>query len=86
MFQRDRRPLAVFRDPVAVRIASRKVYQDGLAVPVANLASIGLNGSVDFDQNLDLVARFALIPPGSNVPVLSPSWPTRSSTCRSAGP
>ena len=50
----------------------RKVYQEGLAVPVANVASIGLDGSVDFDQNLDLVARFALIPPRSNVPVLTP--------------
>jgi translocation and assembly module TamB len=27
---------------------------------------------VDFDQNLDLVARFALTPPRSNVPVLTP--------------
>ena len=39
---------------------------------MVNLASIGLDGSVDFDQNLDLVARFALIPPRSNVPVLTP--------------
>ena len=72
VFQRERRPLAVLRDPVAVRIAGRKVYQQGLAIPVGNIASIGLNGSVDFDQNLDLVARFALIPPRSNVPVLTP--------------
>jgi translocation and assembly module TamB len=72
VFRLDRRPLAVLRDPVAVRIAGRKVYQDGLVIPVGNIASIGVNGSVDFDQNLDLVARFALTPPRSSVPVLSP--------------
>jgi translocation and assembly module TamB len=72
VFQLDRRPLAVLRDPVAVRIAGRKVYQEGLAIPVANLASIGLDGSVDFDKNLDMVAHLALIPPRSNVPVLTP--------------
>jgi translocation and assembly module TamB len=72
VFQRDRRPLAVLRDPVAVRIAGRKVYQEGLSIPVGNIASIGVNGTVDFDQNLDLVARFALTPPRSGVPVLTP--------------
>ena len=45
---------------------------EGLVIPVANVASIGLDGSVDFDKNLDLVARFALNPPGSDVPVLTP--------------
>ncbi|HEX3450640.1 MAG TPA: hypothetical protein VHS97_20465, partial [Isosphaeraceae bacterium] len=58
VFQRERRPLAVLRDPVNVRIADRKVYQQGLTIPVAKIASIGLDGSVDFDQKLDLVARF----------------------------
>ena len=72
IFQRERRPLAVLRDPIAVRIAGRKVYQEGLAIPVGNIASIGVNGSVDFDQNLDLVARFALTPSRSGVPVLTP--------------
>ncbi len=72
VFQRERRPLAVLRDPIAVRIAGRKVYQEGLVVPVGKLASIGVNGSVDFDQNLDLVARFALTPSGPSVPVLTP--------------
>ena len=32
---------------------------------------IGIDGWVDFDQNLDLVARFAMIPPRRNIPVLS---------------
>ena len=72
VFQRERRPLAVLRDPINVRIADRKVYQQGLAIPVAKIASIGLDGSVDFDQNLDLVARFSLRPPRSDVPILTP--------------
>jgi translocation and assembly module TamB len=72
VFQRERRPLAVLRDPVNVRIADRKVYQQGLTIPVAKIASIGLDGSVDFDQNLDLVARFSLQPPRSGVPILTP--------------
>jgi len=72
VFQRERRPLAVVRDPIAVRIAGRKVYQEGLAIPVGKIASIGLDGSVDFDQNLDMIARFALNPPRSNLPVLTP--------------
>jgi translocation and assembly module TamB len=72
VFQRERRPLAVLRDPINVRIADRKVYQQGLAIPVAKIASIGLDGSVDFEQNLDLVARFSLRPPRSDVPILTP--------------
>ncbi len=72
VFQRERRPLAVLRDPINVRIADGKVYQQGLVIPVAKIASIGLDGSVDFDQNLDLVARFSLQPPRSSVPILTP--------------
>ena len=62
VFQKERKPLVVLRDPIAVRIAGRKVYQEGLVIPVGNLASIGVDGSVDFDKNLDLVARFCLEP------------------------
>jgi translocation and assembly module TamB len=72
VFQRDRKPLAVLRDPVAVRIAGRKIYQQGLSIPVANLASIGVDGSVDFDRKLDLVAHFGLVPPRNGIPVLTP--------------
>ncbi|MFI5454421.1 MAG: hypothetical protein ACHRXM_03135 [Isosphaerales bacterium] len=72
VFQKERKPLVVIRDPISVRITGRKVYQKGLVIPVANLASIGLDGSVDFDKNLDLVARFSLNPPGSDVPILTP--------------
>jgi translocation and assembly module TamB len=72
VFRLESKPLVELRDPVSVRIAGNKVYQNGLVVPVGNLASIALDGSVDFDKNLDMVARFALSPLRSRVPVLSP--------------
>jgi len=72
VFQKERKPLVVLRDPISVRITGRKVYQEGLVIPVANLASIGLDGSVDFDQNLDLVARLSLSRPRADVPILTP--------------
>ena len=68
----ERKPLLVLRDSISVRVADRKVYQEGLIIPVGKLASIGLDGSVDFDKNLDLIARIAMEPPRSNVPVLTP--------------
>ncbi len=71
VFQKERKPLAVLRDPIAVRIAGRKIYQQGLSIPVANLVSVGLDGSVDFDRNLDMVAHFGLVPPRNGAPVLS---------------
>jgi translocation and assembly module TamB len=71
VFQKERKPLAVLRDPITVRIAGRKIYQQGLSIPVANLVSVGLDGSVDFDRNLDMVAHFGLVPPRNGVPVLS---------------
>ena len=61
----------MLRDPISIRILGRKIYQEGLVIPVGNVAVIGLDGSVDFDQNLDLVARFAMVPPRQNIPVLS---------------
>lgn len=67
----ERRPLLVLRDPISIRILGRKIYQEGLVIPVGNVAVIGLDGSVDFDQNLDLVARFAMVPPRKNIPVVS---------------
>jgi translocation and assembly module TamB len=72
VFQWERKPLAVLRDPISVRIAGRKVYQEGLVIPVGDLATIGLEGTVDFDKNLDMVARVALNAPRSGVPILSP--------------
>ena len=71
VFRQERRPLLVLRDPISIRILGRKIYQEGLVIPLGNVAAIGLDGSVDFDQNLDLVARFAMVPPRKNIPVLS---------------
>jgi translocation and assembly module TamB len=72
ILQMSRKPLLVLRDSISVRIADGKVHQEGLIIPVGNVASIGLNGSVDFEKNLDLVARFAMVPPRSNTAVLTP--------------
>ncbi|WP_165234984.1 hypothetical protein [Aquisphaera insulae] len=71
VFRQERRPLLVLRDPVSVRIVGRTVYQEGLVIPLGNLAAIGIDGSVDFDQNLNLVASFAMAPPQKEIPVLS---------------
>ncbi len=72
VFQKERKPLLVLRDSVSVRIAGRKVIQEGLIIPVGDVASIGVDGTVDFDRNIDLVAHFAFNPPRANVPILSP--------------
>ena len=61
----------MLRDPVSVRIVGRKIYQEGLVIPLANVAVIGIEGWIDFDQNLNLVASFAMVPPRRNIPVLS---------------
>jgi translocation and assembly module TamB len=71
VFRQERRPLLVLRDPVSVRILGRKIYQEGLILPLGNVAAIGIEGWIDFDQNIDLVASFAAVPPQRNIPVLS---------------
>ncbi|MDR3621055.1 MAG: hypothetical protein P4L85_17015 [Paludisphaera borealis] len=71
VFRLERRPLLVLRDPMSVRILGRKIYQEGLILPVGNVAVIGVDGWVDFDKNLDLLASFAVVPPKQNIPVLS---------------
>ncbi len=68
----ESKPLVELRDPVSVRITEGRVYQKGLVVPVGNVATVALDGSVDFSKNLDMVARFALNPPRTRMPVLSP--------------
>jgi translocation and assembly module TamB len=72
VFVKERKPLVVLRDRVSVLVAGRKVYQEGLVIPVGELARIGIDGTVGFDKSLDLVAQFALNPPRSQIPVLSP--------------
>ena len=71
VFRQEQQPLLVLRDPVSVRIVGRKIYQEGLVIPLGNVAAIGIEGWVDFDQNLNLVASFAMVPPRRNIPVLS---------------
>ena len=71
VFRQEQHPLLVLRDPVSIRIVGRKIYQEGLVIPIANVAAIGIEGWVDFDQNLNLVASFAMVPPRRNIPVLS---------------
>jgi translocation and assembly module TamB len=71
VFRQESRPLLVLRDPVSIRLVGRKVYQEGLVVPVGKVAVLGLEGWIDFDQNLDLVASFAMVPPRQKIPVLS---------------
>jgi hypothetical protein len=60
LFDADDHPLLVLRDSVAIRIEDRKVHQKGMIITVADLASIALDGSVDFDKNLDLVAGLTM--------------------------
>jgi translocation and assembly module TamB len=71
IFRQERRPLLVLRDPVSVRIVGRTIYQEGLIIPLGKVAVIGIEGTVDFDQNLNLVASFAMAPPRKEIPVLS---------------
>ena len=37
-------PMLVLRDPISVRIAERKVYQQGLVVPLGRIGSVGAGG------------------------------------------
>ena len=46
--------------PVSLTIADRRVIQRGLAIPIGNVSKVSLEGSVDFDKNLDLVATLPL--------------------------
>jgi hypothetical protein len=65
------KPLLVLRDPISFRVAEGKVHQRGLTIPLGKVGSAALEGSVDFQKNLDLVARFSLNPPGPDMPVLA---------------
>ncbi|MFO0952326.1 MAG: hypothetical protein U0835_14480 [Isosphaeraceae bacterium] len=49
---------------VALSIANRRVTQTGLYIPIGRLNRIGLDGSVDFDRNINLVASVPILPTG----------------------
>ena len=66
------RPLLTLRDPISLRITEGRVYQRGLKIPLTKLGAVALEGSVDFQKNLDLVAKFSLNPPQvADKPVLA---------------
>lgn len=71
-FKREEKPLLILRDSIAIRIEDGKVHQKGLIISVADVASIALDGSVDFDKNLDLVASLAMSRSGPIAGVLPP--------------
>jgi hypothetical protein len=47
-------------EPVVLSVADGRVYQHGLGIPLGNVSRIELEGSVDFDRNLDLTARLPI--------------------------
>ena len=61
---RNDRALLRLNEPVELSIADRRVYQSGLALPFGKVTTIGLEGWVDFDKNLSLVASVPIVPPG----------------------
>ncbi len=72
VFDKLDQPLLVLHDSISIEIKDRKVHQKGLVIPVANLASIALDGSVDFDRNLDLVAGVSMNRSAPGAGVLPP--------------
>ncbi|HWE40492.1 MAG TPA: hypothetical protein VG406_28350 [Isosphaeraceae bacterium] len=48
--------------PVVLSIADGKVRQRGLAIPIANLTEVELEGTVDFDRNLAMTATVPVTP------------------------
>ena len=71
VFRQERRPLLRLGDSVSFRILGRRIYQEGLVVPLGNVAAIGVEGWSDFDQNLNMTASFAMLPPRRDIPVVS---------------
>lgn len=54
------RPSLRLSQPVLLSVHDGRVYQRGLAVPLGQLASIQMEGSVDFEKNLDLEVTIPL--------------------------
>ena len=69
---RDDRPLLKLDEPVSLKIADRRVYQQGLALPLGRVSRIELQGWVDFDRNLAMTASLPLTPAMvGNLPILN---------------
>ncbi len=71
VFNLQRRAIFVLRDPVSVRVMGRTIYQEGLILPVGEVAVIGLEGWMDFDKRIDMLATFAAVPPDQDIPFVS---------------
>ncbi len=70
LFRSEPRPLLVLRDTLQVQVSDRSVRQQGLKIPMGDLASVGLEGEVGFDRSLDLLASLAIEPrPGRPLPM-----------------
>ncbi len=54
---REDRPALKLNEPVSLTIADRRVYQQGLALPLGHVTQIELEGWVDFDRNLFMTAN-----------------------------
>jgi translocation and assembly module TamB len=50
--------------PIVLSIAGGKVHQHGLALPIGRLTRIEVDGTVDFERNLDLIVSIPLRPEG----------------------
>jgi len=59
---RDDRPTVKINQPVSLSIADRRVYQKGLSVPLGPVARVDLEGWVDFDRNINLMASLPVTP------------------------
>jgi translocation and assembly module TamB len=56
------RPSVKLEQPVTLAIADRRVYQQGLTIPLGQLSAITMEGWVDFDRNLALKASVPILP------------------------
>ena len=65
-------PLAHLDQPVELSIANRRVTQRGLSVPIGKPSRIDMEGWVDFDRKLNLVASVPVVPPAlANAPLVN---------------
>ncbi len=72
MSWRPARPTLRLDQPVVLAIHDRKVYQQGLSIPLGHVARVEMEGTVGFDKTLDLRVSVPLAQERfANVPVLS---------------
>jgi hypothetical protein len=54
------RPVLRLDQPVVLAVYDGKVHQRGLSIPLGNVAHVQMEGTVDFDKNLDLAVTIPL--------------------------